>query len=607
MWNAGCTTPDMTALDELIPTPRLLETDRVELDAAPNIVWEYVRHAELADSPWIRALFSIRTLPSRLWGANEQATSHHSLLRIDDIRSTAKQPGFQLLLEEPGRSVCIGAIGQVWQPDIPFRHVGDAQAYVAFAEPDWIKVAWQIRVTPHGSGTLLELEVRVDATSDDAWTKFSRYWTVVGPGSHFIRSVLLSGIRRRFGATSPAGHRHVPGDELLPDAQGESTQELVIDAPAANIWPWLVQMGCRRGGFYAIDVLDNGGRPSAREIHPELQNLRVGEVIAATPDGVEGFEVLKVETERALVLGSLFDVSTPRQLPFGSTRPNQYWHVTWAFALEPEGPTRTRLTARARAAFSPSETVHVAWIRPVHTLMQLSQLRHLAQRAEGTLPRDSLLDVGEGLVGAAIILAATVTPFLRRERNHWGLTEAEAAAVRPGDEFISQPRWSWTHAVDLDAPPAAVWPWVSQLGADRAGFYSYQWLENLAGCNLRNAESIHAEWEHRVGDTLVLHPKMPPIPIVAVEPERHLIAYAPPDAAAQAAGLAWAAASWAFILEPLEGQRCRLVSRFRSSCSDDLVSRLTQGPTLLEPIGFAMDRRMLLGIKERVAASRSRQ
>lgn len=595
----------MTALDELIPTPRLLEMDHVELDAAPNIVWEYVRHAELADSPWVRALFSIRTLPSRLWGAKQQATSHQSLLRIDDIRSTAKQPGFQVLLEEPGRAVCIGAIGQVWQPDIPFRHVEDARAYAAFAEPDWIKVAWQLRVVPRGNGTLLEIEVRVDATSDDAWTKFSRYWTVVGPGSHFIRSVLLSGMRRRFGETRET-ERSIPGDELLPDAQGDVTQDVIIEAPAANIWPWLVQMGCRRGGFYAIDVLDNGGRPSAREVHRDLQTLRVGEVIPATPDGVDGFEVLEIHPERALVLGGLFDVSAQRQLPFRSPRPNQYWHVTWAFALEPLGPTTTRLTARARAGFSPSESLHVAWIRPVHAMMQRSQLRHLAQRAEGTLARNSLLDLGEGLVGAAIILAAMVTPFLRRERNHWGLTEAEALAVRAGDEFIPRPRWSWTHAVDLDAPPAAVWPWVSQLGADRAGFYSYQWLENLAGCNLRNAESIHSEWQHHVGDTLVLHPKMPPIPIVAVEPERHLVAYAPPDAAAEAAGRPWAAASWAFILEPLVGQRCRLVSRFRSSCSDDLVSRLTQGPTLLEPIGFAMDRRMLLGIKERVAACRSR-
>lgn len=205
----------------------------------------------------------------------------------------------------------------------------------------------------------------------------------------------------------------------------------------------------------------------------------------------------------------------------------------------------------------------------------------------------------DGLRGAALMALAFVTPFQRTARSHWGLSAEEAAKPRPGDECIPEPLWSWTHGIEIDAPVERVWPWVAQVGADRAGFYSYEWLENLAGCQLQNAESLHTEWIHRIGDNLMIHPKAPPIPVVRVEPNRCLVAFAPADETARAKGRPWAAASWAFILDPLDGERCRLLSRFRTACSRDFARRLAQGPTLLEPIGFAMDRRMLLGIRER--------
>jgi hypothetical protein len=238
--------------------------------------------------------------------------------------------------------------------------------------------------------------------------------------------------------------------------------------------------------------------------------------------------------------------------------------------------------------------------------MQTTQLRHLAERAEGRLTRDSPRDKADGTIGAAIMLASLLTPFLREARNHWGLTEQEAAMPRPGDALVPDPTWSWTHGIEIDAPAEEVWPWVVQLGADRAGFYSYQWLENLVHCELRNAEAIHPGWALQVGDGLVLHPTVPPIPIVSVDPGRSLVAFAAPDPQARERGEHWASASWAFVLEPLGPGRCRLVSRFRTAHSRDLPTRLAQGPGLLEPVGFAMDRRMLLGIRERVLASRQR-
>jgi hypothetical protein len=164
---------------------------------------------------------------------------------------------------------------------------------------------------------------------------------------------------------------------------------------------------------------------------------------------------------------------------------------------------------------------------------------------------------------------------------------------------VPAPTSHWTHGVEIDAPADAVWPWVAQIGADRGGFYSYQWLENVVGCEVRNAERIHPEWEVKVGDGLRLHPDMPPLPVVEVERGRYWLAFGAADAAAKAAGKAWVESCWLFFLEPLGPDRCRFISRYRTATSDDLGMKLAYGAAI-EPIGFAMDRRMLLGVKERV-------
>jgi hypothetical protein len=159
--------------------------------------------------------------------------------------------------------------------------------------------------------------------------------------------------------------------------------------------------------------------------------------------------------------------------------------------------------------------------------------------------------------------------------------------------------------VDIDAPASAVWPWVAQVGADRGGFYSYEWLENLAGCEIQNAETIHADWELVEGDALVLHPKSPPLHVVSVERERHVLAYGAPGDASRNSGAPWATVSWLFAIEPIDACRCRFISRFRSDCSPDLATWLAFGPLFAEPVGFAMDRRMLLGVKALSEQSRS--
>ena len=594
----------MTALDRLIPAPRLVEVDHVDLAVSPARAWDEVRHANLGDSPLVRALFTVRTLPDRI---ARRGASEPFELRIDALRSSPEEPGFQILADDGASEIVVGAIGKVWHLQIPFVHVEGPEAFRATSEAQLVKVAWALRVTPLGDmDSRVTLELRVDAMDADAWARFRRYFMAVGPGSRFIRRSLFAALAQRLGTPeSKEQERALPGDERLPDARAQVTSGITVNARPAAIWPWLVQMGCGRAGFYDLDARGHEAPRSAREIHPDWQRVRVGDVLRATPDGEDGLEVLAMDPERCLVLGALYDADATCQREFDDRRPERFWHMTWSFVLEPLDAATTRLHVRARAAFPETALVRTAWIRPAHLLMEAAQLEHLAARVEDRLPRDDWRDVLAGIGGAAMMVAAFLTPFQRAERSHWGL-DAELASRRyPGDDLVASPRWGWTHGIEIGAPTQDVWPWIAQLGADRGGFYSYQWLENLAGCKVRNAEAVHCDWTMREGDLLRLHPDMPPLRIARVEPGRYIAAHAAHAAAApepRAAGGSWAEASWLFFVEPLGETRCRLVSRYRCATSDDVAMRLTMGSTFLEPVGFAMDRRMLLGVKSRAEA-----
>lgn len=585
----------MHNLDLLIPAPRLLERDEATVAAAPELVWERLRHGDLGQAGPIRALFWLRTLPTR---AAHKAKLPE--LRVDNLRSSKENPGFQVLFDEPPRTFGVGAIGKVWQSEIPFVHVSDAAAFARFDEPDYVKVAWAITIEPEGAGSRVLLELRVDATDDDAYRHFKRYFALIGPGSRFIRHALLRDLERSFAPEQPDPElTSLPGDELLPDATVQMTHSIRIAASAEKIWPWLVQMGCHRAGFYSVDLLDNRGKRSARELHPEWQSLAVGQVVAATPTSEDGFEVLQVDAPHHLVLGGLYDTEGDMQLRFSSPRPEDFWHVTWSFVLLPIDADHTELQVRVRGKNAASNWLRAAAMKPVHHLMQTAQLRHLAARAEERLPRDDAQDVLDGVGGAAMIAFHLLTPFLRGQRSSWGVDETIAHSTFPGDELVPQPMWSWTHGIEIAAPARKVWPWIAQIGCDRGGFYSYQWLENLAGCKLRNAETVHPEWELAQGSELRIHPKQPPLVVSTVERGRYFVAHAPESSAARTEGEPWVAVSWGFYLEPINSHHCRLISRYRAASSRDLATRLSFGPMLLEPIGFAMDRRMLFGIKQR--------
>ena len=162
-----------------------------------------MRHAALAHSPVARALFALRTLVDR----SDATARPPGGVHLDDLTSSPQRPGFQILVDViPPCEAVARAIGQVWRLRIPFVHVDGTDAFAAFAEPGYVKVAWAIRVSPLDEGsTCLELEVRVSATDDAAWRRFRRYFRLIGPASGYIRRSLLRALGRQMGwGRSPA-------------------------------------------------------------------------------------------------------------------------------------------------------------------------------------------------------------------------------------------------------------------------------------------------------------------------------------------------------------------------------------------------------------------
>jgi len=103
-------------------------------------------------------------------------------------------------------------------------------------------------------------------------------------------------------ASAEERRRRLPGDELVPHPKWTITHAITIDAPPEAVWPWIIQLGSGRAGWYAYDRIDNGGVLSAHRIVPKLQHVAVGDVMPALPGSRNAFIVSEVVPERALVL-----------------------------------------------------------------------------------------------------------------------------------------------------------------------------------------------------------------------------------------------------------------------------------------------------------------
>jgi len=212
--------------------------------------------------------------------------------------------------------------------------------------------------------------------------------------------------------------------------------------------------------------------------------------------------------------------------------------------------------------------------------------RHLTLRVPLPRPRDT--------AAAALALGVAGLPVLRAWGLQWGAREDELDAYLPGDGLTPDADLVATRATGVAARAGDVWPWLVQLGHGRGGFYSYDVLENLAGCRVRSADHVEPAWQHLApGDVVHLHPRVA-LEVATVDTGRALVLRTP-DAPAGAAAPPYAF-TWAFVLRPDAGGT-RLVVRERYAYRAPWA-RLVAEPTCA--VSAVMTRQMLRGVRQRV-------
>jgi hypothetical protein len=209
--------------------------------------------------------------------------------------------------------------------------------------------------------------------------------------------------------------------------------------------------------------------------------------------------------------------------------------------------------------------------------------------------RDHAVPGTPGRLGALVDLVRgvplfLVTPFVRPWHLRWGASDAEVASVMPGDTLIPRAQFCATRAITIDAPPAAVWPWIVQIGYRRAGFYSYDLLDNLGRPSLAMIDPALAatevgEWvamAEPVNDTTAFR-------VHSLEATKWLV-WRKPDS------------TWAWRLEAMEGGRTRVITRLRCRYDLDRTGPALLSIFLVEFGDFPMMRHLLIGLKRRAEA-----
>ncbi len=194
-----------------------------------------------------------------------------------------------------------------------------------------------------------------------------------------------------------------------------------------------------------------------------------------------------------------------------------------------------------------------------------------------------------GLVGSLVVLGVVVAAIpgylglIRPWQHRWGATIDEVARPMPGDGILGPGASSTTRAITIDAPACQVWPWLAQIGYGRAGWYSYDWLDNDGQ---RSAEHIQPEWQHlRSGDRILMMPGAG-FDVAEVEAGHYFTAQAPDQTM-----------SWCLAVEPRDDHSCRVISRWRADWH--ITPASAAWIALSDPGTFIMERRMLLGIRAR--------
>jgi hypothetical protein len=189
--------------------------------------------------------------------------------------------------------------------------------------------------------------------------------------------------------------------------------------------------------------------------------------------------------------------------------------------------------------------------------------------------------------------AAAYTLRGRRWQLRWGATDQEVDEALPGDGLIASPNLTATRAITVRTSADRVWPWIAQLGQGHGGFYSYDFLENLVGCDIHSADRVVPEWQHpQVGDEVKLHPEVA-LGVAVLEPARSLVLRGGVPMGRTPPPYDF---TWAFVLRDGPDEATRLVVRERYGYTRPWA------PVLVEPVevlSFIMTQKMLRGIRDR--------
>ena len=190
--------------------------------------------------------------------------------------------------------------------------------------------------------------------------------------------------------------------------------------------------------------------------------------------------------------------------------------------------------------------------------------------------------------------AAAAYILLARPRHlRWGTTGQESDEPLPGDGLIANAGLTATRAITIRAPADQVWPWIAQLGQGRGGFYSYDFLENLVGCDIHSADRIVPEWQEvAVGDEVRLAPEVGLV-VALLERGRSLVLRGGITMGKTAPPYDF---TWAFALRDQQDETTRLLVRERYVFTRPWA-RLIVEPA--EAVSFLMSQKMLRGIRDR--------
>lgn len=189
-----------------------------------------------------------------------------------------------------------------------------------------------------------------------------------------------------------------------------------------------------------------------------------------------------------------------------------------------------------------------------------------------------------GLIALLVIAAILLTPWM----DTWGATEAEITATLPGDELVPNPASFVNRAVTIHAKPEDIYPWIVQIGAEKGGWYSHAWLENLINCPIVNADQIHEEWQTlQVGDQVKMCPGefAPPAYSVAQLQTNQAVVLGHQENGQ------WVDL-WQFVLMPQADSSTRLILRTRTMMVGGFWD-------IIHPGVFIMEHGLLHGVKER--------